>query len=43
MVLAIALAVICLVGVIGAVIASVRDRHAPIPTIPDYDTRRPLP
>lgn len=43
MVLVIALAVVCLVGVIGAVVASVRDSRAPLPTIPHYDTRRPLP
>ncbi|HWI30450.1 MAG TPA: hypothetical protein VNT50_03100 [Microbacterium sp.] len=43
MVLALALAILCLVGVISAVVASVRDSRSPIRTVWGYDTRRPLP
>ena len=43
MVLVLALAGLSLIGVIGAVVASVRDSQGPIRTVWDYDTRHPLP
>jgi hypothetical protein len=47
MVLALALGILCIVGVIGALVAVavavIRDSRSPIPTVWDYDTRRPLP
>lgn len=42
MVLALVIGAVCLVGVVGTVIASVRDALPPMPTIWGYDTRRPL-
>jgi hypothetical protein len=43
MVLVLALAVLCIVGIAGAIVASARDSRRPQPTVWDYDTRRPLP
>jgi hypothetical protein len=43
MVLALAIAVLSVVGVIGAVVASVLDPRIPTRTIWGYDTRRPQP
>ena len=43
MVLELAIAVLSVVGVIGAVVASVLDPRIPTRTIWGYDTRRPLP
>jgi hypothetical protein len=38
-----ALAVLCLIGGISAVVAAVRDARGSLPTVLGYDTRRPLP
>lgn len=42
MVLVLALGILCLVGVIGTVVASVRDSRSPMRTVWGYDSRRPL-
>ncbi|HEX5729416.1 hypothetical protein [Microbacterium sp.] len=42
MVLVIALAILCLVGMVGTVVATLRDSRSPVRTIWGYDTRRPL-
>jgi len=42
MILVVALAALCLVGMIGAAVASVRDSRSPMRTIWGYDSRRPL-
>jgi len=42
MILVFALATLCLVGMIGAAVAAVRDSRSPMRTIWGYDSRRPL-
>jgi hypothetical protein len=42
-VLALAILCLCSVGMIGAVVASLRDSPRPLRTTWGYDTRRPLP
>lgn len=43
MILMLALAVLCLVAAIGAIVVAVHDSRGPARTIQGYDTRRPLP
>jgi hypothetical protein len=43
MMLLLALAILSVAGMTGAVAASVRDSRRPMPTVSAYDTRRPLP
>ncbi|MFK4805346.1 hypothetical protein ACI3KX_05740 [Microbacterium sp. ZW CA_36] len=42
MVLVLALAALCLVGAISAIVAWARDPRPPHPTAWDYDTRHPM-
>ncbi|WP_267492035.1 hypothetical protein [Microbacterium allomyrinae] len=42
MFLVLALAGLCVVGVVAAIVATVRDSRGPVPTLRDYDTRRPV-
>jgi hypothetical protein len=42
MILILALAILSLIGVMGAIVASVHDSRSPVRTVWGYDTRRPL-
>lgn len=41
--LVLALSILCVVGVVSAVVASARDSRSPTRTVWGYDTRHPLP
>lgn len=42
MILVLALAILCIVGMIGAIVASVHDTRSPMRTVWGYDSRHPL-
>lgn len=43
MIIALVLAALCVVGVIGSVVVTTRDSRRRMPTVWGYDARRPLP